>query len=237
MTGTPASSPLLLHQYRHYVAAPEPDHGFGPVTVRRLGLQDYLPIWKSMAYIASHPSPGRGDEIWVLSHKPVFTLGQAGKSEHVLDPGPIPVIKVDRGGQVTYHGPGQLVIYLLLDVRRRRLGVRQLVELIQAAIVETLAGWGIAARTRDGAPGVYVGDAKIAALGLRIRNGRSYHGLSLNVSMDLAPFRRINPCGFAGMAVTRVADLVPADERLMQKLSLVLVNALLVRLHCQPIAY
>ncbi|MEX2130346.1 MAG: lipoyl(octanoyl) transferase LipB [Pseudohongiellaceae bacterium] len=207
------------------------------MVVRRLGLQDYIPIWKSMAYIAGNPSTRHKDEIWILSHKPVFTLGQAGKREHVLDPGDIPVVKVDRGGQVTYHGPGQLVIYLLLDVRKRGFGVRRLVQLIEAAIIASLADWGIDAVTRSGAPGVYVGDAKIAALGLRIRNGCSYHGLSLNVQMDLSPFKRINPCGYAGLAVTQVADLTSVGDRLMQRLSGNLVNALLVRLDCESLNF
>lgn len=190
-----------------------------------------------MAYIAGNPSTRHKDEIWILSHKPVFTLGQAGKREHVLDPGDIPVVKVDRGGQVTYHGPGQLVIYLLLDVRKRGFGVRRLVQLIEAAIIASLADWGIDAVTRSGAPGVYVGDAKIAALGLRIRNGCSYHGLSLNVQMDLSPFKRINPCGYAGLAVTQVADLTSVGDRLMQRLSGNLVNALLVRLDCESLNF
>jgi lipoyl(octanoyl) transferase len=190
-----------------------------------------------MAYLTRHPGPERGDELWVLSHKPVFTLGQAGKPEHVLDPGPIPVLAVDRGGQVTYHGPGQLVVYLLLDVRRRRLGVRQLVDLIESSVIATLAGLSIVATSRPGAPGVYVDGAKIAALGLRIRNGRSYHGLSLNVDMDLAPFARINPCGFQGLAVTQVADQlagrVHKPAALQQRVTDALLDELLGRLGCQ----
>lgn len=226
---------MLLDEYRHFLARPSTDASTGAVTVRRLGLQDYEPIWQAMAYIARHPTPTRGDEIWVLSHKPVFTLGQAGKPEHILAPGKIPVVKVDRGGQVTYHGPGQLVVYLLLDMKNRHLGARQLVDLIEQSLIETLASWGIDAHTRYGAPGVYVEDAKIAALGLRIRNGRSYHGLSLNVNMDLEPFQRINPCGYAGMAVTQIAAWVPDTDRLMQTTSSRLVAALLKRLHCQAL--
>lgn len=147
------------------------------------------------------------DEIWWLEHDPVFSQGQAGRAEHVLAPGSIPVVQSDRGGQVTYHGPGQLVGYLLIDVRRLQLGVRGLVSAIENAIIATLAGWGIEAAARAEAPGVYVGAAKIASLGLRVRRGCSYHGLALNVDMDLEPFARINPCGMAGLAVTQLADL------------------------------
>ncbi len=206
-----------------------------PLVIRRLGLQDYEPIWKSMAYLAQQGSQDRDDEIWLLSHKPVFTQGQAGKSEHILNSGDIPVVNIDRGGQVTYHGPGQLVAYLLLNVRRRNFGVRNLVDLIEKSIIETLGEYGIEATTRKGAPGVYVNDAKIAALGLRIKNGWSYHGLSLNVDMNLEPFSRINPCGFEGLAVTQLADLIDYKEEdqavpLMQSLSKVLSNKLLLHL-------
>jgi len=188
-----------------------------------------------MAYLAQQGSQDRDDEIWLLSHKPVFTQGQAGKSEHILNSGDIPVVNIDRGGQVTYHGPGQLVAYLLLNVRRRNFGVRNLVDLIEKSIIETLGEYGIEATTRKGAPGVYVNDAKIAALGLRIKNGWSYHGLSLNVDMNLEPFSRINPCGFEGLAVTQLADLIDYKEEdqavpLMQSLSKVLSNKLLLHL-------
>lgn len=147
------------------------------------------------------------DQIWWLEHDSVFTQGQAGRAEHVLAPGSIEVVQSDRGGQVTYHGPGQLVGYLLIDVRRRQLGVRALVSAIENAVIATLAGWGIEAAARSDAPGVYVGSSKIASLGLRVRRGCSYHGLALNVDMDLEPFGRINPCGMAGLAVTQLADL------------------------------
>jgi lipoyl(octanoyl) transferase len=147
------------------------------------------------------------DELWVLEHPPVFTLGQAGRREHLLDPGGIPVIQVDRGGQVTYHGPGQVVLYCLVDLRRAGLGVKGLVSLLEQAVVDLLAARRIEASARADAPGVYVEGRKIAALGLRVRRGCSFHGLSLNVDMDLAPFARINPCGYPGMAVTRLADL------------------------------
>ncbi|MFD2112364.1 lipoyl(octanoyl) transferase LipB [Thiorhodococcus fuscus] len=148
------------------------------------------------------------DEIWLLEHPPVFTLGQAGRREHLLDPGDIPVIQVDRGGQVTYHGPGQLVAYLLLDLRRIGFGVKRLVNLLEESVIDLLDTYGIHAARRQDAPGVYVAGAKIASLGLRVRNGCSYHGLALNVAMDLEPFRRINPCGYAGLAMTQVSDLV-----------------------------
>lgn len=147
------------------------------------------------------------DELWVVEHEPVFTLGQAGKPEHVLAPGEIPVLHVDRGGQVTYHGPGQLVVYPLLDLRRLKIGVRDYVCRIEQAIIDTLDEWNILGQRRDGAPGVYVGAAKVAALGIRVRRGCTFHGLSFNVAMDLEPFHRINPCGYQGLQVTSVLDL------------------------------
>ncbi|MDX5376366.1 MAG: lipoyl(octanoyl) transferase LipB [Halomonas sp.] len=148
------------------------------------------------------------DQFWLVEHEPVFTQGQAGKPEHLLMPGDIPVVQTDRGGQVTYHGPGQVVLYPLLDVRRTRLGVRDLVSAIEGAVIALLAEQGVEAHARPDAPGVYVGEAKIASLGLRIRRGASYHGVALNVDADLGPFQRINPCGYAGMAMTRLSDLV-----------------------------
>ncbi|CTP85685.1 Octanoyltransferase [Xanthomonas translucens pv. poae] len=147
------------------------------------------------------------DELWLVEHEPVFTLGQAGKPEHVLAPGEIPVLQVDRGGQVTYHGPGQLVVYPLLDLRRLKIGVRDYVCRIEQAIIDTLDEWNILGQRRDGAPGVYVGAAKVAALGIRVRRGCTFHGLSFNVAMDLEPFHRINPCGYQGLQVTSVLDL------------------------------
>jgi lipoyl(octanoyl) transferase len=147
------------------------------------------------------------DELWLVEHDPVFTLGQAGKPEHVLAAGDIPVVHVDRGGQVTYHGPGQIVAYPLLDLRRLKMGVRELVTRIEQAIIDTLAEWNIVAVRRPGAPGVYVADAKIAALGLRVRHGCTFHGLAFNIAMDLEPFRRINPCGYAGLQVVQMLDL------------------------------
>ena len=170
------------------------------------------------------------DELWVLQHRPVFTQGQAGKPEHVLDPHDIPVIQSDRGGQVTYHGPGQLVIYFLLDVRRRGFGVRALVDLIETSVIAVLASYGVEAQLRKGAPGVYVADRKIAALGLRVRKGGSLHGLSFNVDMDLSPFSYINPCGYAGMEVTQLCDLVPPQPELFAQARQRLLGDLVTRL-------
>ena len=186
--------------------APPTDHR-APLLVRRLGRQPYVPVWQAMRAFTDARDAETADELWLLEHDPVFTLGQAGKREHVLAPGAIPVIPVDRGGQVTYHGPGQIVAYPLLDLRRLGIGVRDLVCRIEQAIIDTLAHWNIEAVRREGAPGVYVADAKVAALGLRVRRGCSFHGLAFNVAMDLEPFRRINPCGYAGLRVTQVIDL------------------------------
>ncbi|WP_325292077.1 lipoyl(octanoyl) transferase LipB [Thiocapsa sp.] len=184
--------------------------GSRPLLVRRLpGYRDYLPTLEAMRGFTDLRGPDTLDELWLLEHPPVFTLGQAGREEHLLDPGPIPVIKVDRGGQVTYHGPGQLVVYVLLDLRRAGLGVKRLVGLLEQSVIDLLATLEVAAERRADAPGVYVAGAKVASLGLRIRNGCSYHGLALNASLDLAPFGRINPCGYPGLAVTRLVDLVP----------------------------
>lgn len=188
-----------------------------------------------MQYIADHPEKERGDELWLLSHKPVFTLGQAGKPEHLLNPGEIPVVQTDRGGQVTYHGPGQLVIYLLLDLRKRKMGVRSLVDLIEAGLLNTLKEFDVEGSSRREAPGVYVDNAKIAALGLRVRKGRSYHGLSFNIDMDLEPFQRINPCGYQGMEVTQLADLVSNQHLLMKRTATILANNLLKLLNYHQI--
>lgn len=176
--------------------------------VRDLGLIEYLPAFEAMQSFTNTRGPDTDDEIWLLQHQPVFTQGQAGKAEHLLLPGDIPVVQADRGGQVTYHGPGQLVCYLLLDVRRLGFGVRELVSRIEQSLIDLLATYGVKAEAKPDAPGVYVNGAKIASLGLRIRNGRSFHGLALNVDMDLEPFQRINPCGYAGMAMTQIADLI-----------------------------
>ncbi len=179
-----------------------------PLGFRELGQVDYQPTWHAMQRFTDSRGADTPDEIWLLEHSPVFTQGQAGKAEHVLFPGDIPVVQVDRGGQVTYHGPGQLVAYLLLDVRRSGIGVRELVSRMERSLIDLLASYGVSANAKPDAPGVYVDGAKIASLGLRIRNGRSFHGLALNVDMDLQPFQRINPCGYAGMAMTQLADLV-----------------------------
>lgn len=177
--------------------------------IRQLGRQSYRPVSQAMHDFTDTRSENTADEIWLVEHDPVFTQGQAGKAEHVLMPGDIPVIQSDRGGQVTYHGPGQQVVYLLLNLRRRQLGVRELVTLLENTVIDTLAELGIEARARADAPGVYVGESKICSLGLRIRKGCSFHGLALNISMDLTPFLRINPCGYAGMAMTQVSAFVP----------------------------
>jgi len=176
--------------------------------VRRFpGLQPYEPVWRAMQAFTDARTGDTPDELWIVEHERVFTLGQAGKWEHVLLPGDIPVVPVDRGGQVTYHGPGQIVAYPLVDLRRAGLGVREFVQRIEQAIIDTLAEWNIVALRRPGAPGVYVAGAKVAALGLRVRRGCTFHGLAFNVNMDLEPFRRINPCGFQGLEVTQVLDL------------------------------
>jgi lipoyl(octanoyl) transferase len=177
------------------------------VIVRQLGLQDYLPIWQAMQNFTDSRTTDTPDEIWLVEHKPVFTQGQAGKAEHILAPGDIPVVNVDRGGQVTYHGPGQQVLYVLLDIKRRKIGVRQLVTALEESVVKLMADHNIQAYPKKDAPGVYVADAKLCSVGLRIRKGCSFHGLALNVNMDLAPFQRINPCGYAGMEMVNSADL------------------------------
>ena len=180
--------------------------------IRQLGLQPYQPIWESMQAFTDERSGDTPDEIWVLEHEPVFTQGQAGKPEHLLHTGDIPVVQVDRGGQVTYHGPGQLIIYLLLDLRRNKLGVRDVVSLMEEGVIATLGSFGIDAYAKPDAPGVYVNEAKIASLGLRVRRGCTFHGLALNLNMNLEPFLRINPCGYAGMAMTQLCALVPSAD-------------------------
>ena len=176
--------------------------------IRELGVLDYERTWLAMQRFTDERKlvPDTQDEVWLVQHPPVFTQGQAGKAEHLLLPGDIPVVKSDRGGQVTYHGPGQLVAYLMLDVRRLGYGVRELVTRMEQCLIDLLASYGVSAAAKADAPGVYVDGAKIASLGLRIRNGCSFHGLALNVDMDLEPFRRINPCGYAGLAMTQLRD-------------------------------
>lgn len=178
----------------------------GPVC-RQLGLRDYAGVFAEQRAFTDSRTTETPDELWFLQHPPVFTQGQAGKAEHVLFSGDIPVVQSDRGGQVTYHGPGQIVVYVLLDLNRLGYGIRSLVTRLENALVETLAGYDITAAARADAPGVYVGDAKIASLGLRVRRGCSYHGLALNVDMDLEPFSRINPCGYRGLRMTQLCDL------------------------------
>ncbi|WP_420592302.1 lipoyl(octanoyl) transferase LipB [Bacterioplanoides sp.] len=176
------------------------------VRVRKLGLQDYETVYQRMTEFTATRDEQTEDELWFLQHPKVFTQGQAGKAEHVLMPGDIPVVQSDRGGQVTYHGPGQLVVYLMVDIKRKSFGPRQLVSAIEDAIVATLKQWQIESAPKADAPGVYTGERKIASLGLRIKQGRSFHGLALNIDMDLEPFLRINPCGYAGMQMTQVVN-------------------------------
>lgn len=179
--------------------------------VRRLGLCDYLPTWQAMRDFTAQRDAATASELWIVEHPSVFTQGQAGRAEHLLAPGDIPVVQTDRGGQVTYHGPGQVVIYLLLSLRETGIGIRRLVGTIEAAIIALLEARGIRAEARSDAPGVYVEGRKIASLGLRVRRGCSYHGLALNVSNDLRPFERINPCGHAGLEVTSTQRLGIAE--------------------------
>jgi lipoyl(octanoyl) transferase len=192
--------------------------------VKRLGRVDYEPTFQAMQDFTAKRTAETPDELWIVEHPPVYTLGQAGKPEHILRDIGIPIVKIDRGGQVTYHGPGQVVVYLLLDLPRLKIKVRELVTAIEQAVIDLLAAYDVTAERREGAPGVYVGAAKVAALGLRIRNGCSYHGVSLNVDMDLSPFAAINPCGYAGLEVVQTKDLnIPltaheAGERLSQYL-------------------
>ena len=180
--------------------------------MRELGVVDYQPTLDAMRQLTDARGVDTPDELWLLQHPPIFTQGQAGKAEHVLAPGSIPVVQVDRGGQVTYHGPGQWVLYLLLDLRRHHLGVRDLVTLIEHSLVQLLDEYDICAAAKKGAPGVYVSGEKIASLGLRVRRGCSYHGLALNVDMDLEPFERINPCGYEGLRVTSMGRLLPGTD-------------------------
>lgn len=189
-------------------AAVQPPAPPAPV-VRRLGLQPYEPTWRAMQRLTDERSDTTADEIWLLEHPPVFTLGMNADPAHVLEAGEIPVVRIDRGGQVTYHGPGQLVVYPLVDLRRAALGVRDLVTALERAVIDYAAELGIEAESRRSAPGVYVADRKLASVGIRVRRGASYHGIALNVCNDLEPFRQINPCGYAGLEMTRLADLTP----------------------------
>ena len=178
-----------------------------PPIIRQIGLVDYESTWRAMREFTAQRHENTPDEIWLLQHPPVYTLGQAGKPEHLLRESGIPVIKIDRGGQITYHGPGQLIVYLMIDLKRYHLKIRTLVVLIEQAIIECLTDFNLDPSRREGAPGVYIDNKKIAALGLRIKNGCSYHGLSLNIDMDLRPFDDINPCGYPGLKTTQLRDL------------------------------
>ena len=183
--------------------------------IKNLGLQSYFPVWQAMQDFTEQRKADTDDEIWLLEHPPVFTLGRNGKAEHLLKSTDIPLINIDRGGQITYHGPGQMIVYLLIDIKRRGLGVRKLISLIEQSIINTLADYQLSAYAKKEAPGVYIGEAKIAALGLRIKKGCSFHGLSLNVAMDLSPFKTINPCGYKELQIVQLSDYV-ADVQLLQ---------------------
>jgi lipoyl(octanoyl) transferase len=184
----------------------------GAIVLKSLGQVEYEPTWRAMQDFTAQRGPETPDEIWLCEHPPVFTQGLAGKPEHLLHDIGIPIVKIDRGGQITYHGPGQIVCYLLLDLKRRGLGIKGLVNCMEQAVIDLLAAYGVAAERLAGAPGVYVAGAKIAALGLKVKIGCCYHGLALNVAMDLAPFTAINPCGYAGMAVTQLSAFDPAAD-------------------------
>ncbi|MGA9572791.1 MAG: lipoyl(octanoyl) transferase LipB [Lysobacterales bacterium] len=195
--------------------------------VRRLGLMDYVSVWRAMQTFTDQRDADTPDELWMVEHPPVFTQGQAGRAEHLLAPGDIPVIQVDRGGQVTYHGPGQIVAYPLIDISRLQMGVRALVTGIEQAIIDVLKSYAVDAQLMEGAPGVYVDGVKIASLGLRIRRGKSFHGLAFNIDMDLEPFQRINPCGFKGLQVTNLSaftrvSMAEVEDRLINSLSRIL---------------
>jgi lipoyl(octanoyl) transferase len=180
--------------------------------VRRLGLVEYEPTWRAMQRFTDERNAATPDEIWFLEHPPVFTLGMNASTAHVLVPGDIPVVQIDRGGQVTYHGPGQLVVYPLVDLKRAKLGVRDIVTALEQSVIQLASDFGIAAETRRGAPGIYVADKKLGSVGIRIRRHSSYHGLAVNVNLDLEPFSRINPCGYEGLQMTQLAELGGPDS-------------------------
>ncbi|MFK8067026.1 MAG: lipoyl(octanoyl) transferase LipB [Gammaproteobacteria bacterium] len=202
------------------------------IHIKQLGLTEYIPTWEAMREFTQQRNENTPDEIWLLEHPAIFTQGQAGKEEHILDQGSIPVVQIDRGGQVTYHGPGQLICYVLLNLRRLDLTIKKLVSLLEQSIIDLLESYNIISERRDKAPGIYVNQKKIAALGLRVRKGCSYHGLSLNIKMDLEPFQRINPCGYAGMKVTQLSDLV--SEQNLKNIHLELIGILCAHLNYQP---
>jgi len=195
------------YQYSHSTPIKTQTYQLMPIHIRKPGRQDYETTWRDMQCFTQNRTPDTPDEIWIVEHSPVYTLGLNGKREHILNAAAVPVINSDRGGQVTYHGPGQLVIYTLLDIKRLNINIRQLVTILEQAMISTLAGYGIIAVSRADAPGVYVNGKKIGSIGLRIKNNCSYHGLSLNNRMDLRPFAHINPCGYSGLEVTQLADL------------------------------
>jgi len=200
------------------------DTAMNRLLVRRLGLADYETVWHAMQDFTDQRDESTVDELWLVQHPPVFTQGQAGKAEHVLAPGDIPIIQIDRGGQVTYHGPGQIVAYPLVDIRRMSVGVREFVRCIEQSIIQVLKQYGVEGERRKGAPGVYVNGEKIAFVGLRVRKGRSFHGLAFNIDMDLEPFQRINPCGYEGLVVTHLQAFSPvvfseAEDRLVESIA------------------
>lgn len=196
--------------------------------VRELGCRPYLETWEAMRAFTDRRSAETADELWLLEHPPVYTQGLAGKPEHLLDPGEIPVIQTDRGGQITYHGPGQLVAYPLLDLDRLGLGIRNLVRTLESVTIELLAGLGVSGQRKEGAPGVFVGGAKIASIGMKVRRGCTFHGLAFNIDMDLSPFARINPCGFAGQPMARLADVAddPAGDNDVERVGRLLAGRL-----------
>ena len=182
------------------------------IKLNYLGLSEYEPVWRAMQKFTDDRNENTTDELWIVEHPPVFTQGQAGKPEHILNSGDIPIIQVDRGGQVTYHGPGQIVIYPLIDLKRHKIGIKALVNGIEEALIRTMAEYGVIAKRKEKAPGVYVEGKKIASLGLRVRKGCTFHGLAFNIRMDLEPFLRINPCGYAGLEVTQLSALNPSVQ-------------------------
>lgn len=201
-----------------------------PLIIRHLGRRDYEPVWQAMQKFTDERDAETVDELWLVEHPPVFTQGLAGKAEHILAAGDIPVIQVDRGGQVTYHGPGQIVAYPMINLRRHGIGVKSLVHGIEQAIIDTVALYGVNAERKDNAPGVYVDGDKIASLGLRIRKACSFHGLAFNIDMDLEPFQRINPCGFSGLQVIQLADLA-------QDVNITTVEQQLIDAFCQQLNF
>lgn len=202
------------------------------IIIRHLGQKDYEPVWRDMQRFTDERDAETPDELWMVEHPPVFTQGLAGKAEHILAAGDIPVVQVDRGGQVTYHGPGQIVAYPMINLRRHGIGVKSLVAGIEQAVIDTVALYGVDAKRKDNAPGVYVDGAKIASLGLRIRKACSFHGLAFNIAMDLEPFSRINPCGFTGLQVTQLSQL--ADDVQFNTVQQQLIEAFCTQLNYSP---